>query len=728
MVFDSGLCRAAVSGDCSTNGNSIDGEIPEVAAGVLSCTACDPAEIEDPGGLVCRSRAAADCGAMIFDSGSCRAAVSNDCPTNGEIPNVALGLLSCEPCRATEVEADSGLSCRNRIASDCGNMVFDSGSCRVAESGDCRTDGEIPGTITNGVAACDSCPATEVEDTDGLSCRPRIAADCGAMVFDSGLCRFAVGNDCATNGEISDGRIPAINNGILSCEPCPQGMPENPVGLSCRPLAAADCGARIFVSGSPSSCRDAVENDCSRVGQIPNVAAGVLSCTACSGATPVEQNDGLTCRARVAGDCGANQFLVGGDCRLARASDCPNSGEIPDVADGLLSCRACNELLTGGVSNTAGSACICPSNMREFDNTGGINFCAAPLPILRYTTNDCTSAGWLGTVQIDSANRSVRQLCQIPVRIDVNFTGPPNSSGLRALSANNLRPLVVTDGSEHDACVLTRHAGFTGADFPDCHDPQLFGEARLPVRPRAFIAEDTGATRHRLIVAAAVIPPNAPNDPAAPPPPLLIYFDDGAEILIVDRFSPGGGGGGGDYGEIAMGVGAAAFVGLIVYNSWTGNPNSFSFSPETSFSHQNGWTNYSYGSRLEFREDNLSAYWSAVQKHSAGETDSWEYGTGIKYTKDFWSAGFDSVNYGETAAWDISFAAQWQSGIWRWQSGINADYRLDESGEDAAVYWNTNLLLLYNRWAISPSVGLYWREDESFGEDARIRINLRREF
>ena len=117
---------------------------------------------------------------------------------------------------ATEVEDTGGLSCRNRVAADCGNMVFDSGSCRAVESGDCSTDGEIPGTITNGVAACNACPATEVEDTDGLSCRARVAADCGAMVFDSGLCRAAVSGDCSTDGEIPG----TITNGVAACDSC----------------------------------------------------------------------------------------------------------------------------------------------------------------------------------------------------------------------------------------------------------------------------------------------------------------------------------------------------------------------------------------------------------------------------------------------------------------------------------------------------------------------------
>ena len=177
-----------------------------------------------------------------------------------------------------------------------------------------------------------------------------------------------------------------------------------------------------------------------------------------------------------------------------------------------------------------------------------------------------------------------------------------------------------------------------------------------------------------------------------------------------------------------FGFGAAVAVGVIIYGAWTGDPNAFSFSPETSFSYQNGWTDYSYGSRLEFHENNLSAYWGATQRNNNGETDSWEYSTGIKYAKDFWSAGFDSINYGETAEWDVNFSAQWRRGIWRWQSGINADYRLDESGEDAAAYWRTAAAVLYDKWEISPSVGLYWRDGEDFGEDARIRINLRREF
>ena len=635
-----------------------------------------------------------------------------DCSGN-EAPNDLND--ACEACTGGEVPDTNNTAC---IACE-GNMVSngDNTAC-IACQGNTIPD--------NNNEMCMSC-GNQLKSNDGLSCRDRVAADCSSMVFvDSDkTCRPAEKNDCPEVGE-----VPNVAAGVVSCMECPDGMPENPLGLACRPLQAADCGAMIFVSGSPSSCRDAVAEDCSRVGQIPNVAAGVLSCTACAGATPVEEDGGLSCRARVAADCSANQFLDdNGNCRAARASDCPDNAEIPTVAAGELTCRACSVELTDGVANNAGTDCICPSDMREFENTGGIDFCAAPLRVETYSATDCTNADWtLQTVVMANAS-AVRINCEIPVRIDLDYTPPAaNSAGLLALSAANLRPQVVADNTPYDACILVQHSGFSeddnipgGGNIPECQDPELFGETGLPVRPAGFTA--TGADIDRLIIVAA----ENNNEPGAP---RRIFAEINSEIQpdLIRRFSSGGGGSGRDYGEIAMGVGAAAFVGLIVYGSWTGNPNAFSFSPETSFSHQNGWTNYSYGSRLEFRENHLSAYWGATQRNNNGETDSWEYRTGVKYTKDFWSAGFDSINYGETAAWDVSFAAQWRSGTWRWQSGINADYRLDESGEDAAAYWNTNLLLLHNRWAISPSVGLYWRDGDSFGEDARIRINLRREF
>ena len=805
MVFDDnalGKCRAVEETDCAA-----DGQIPTVAAGVVSCTDCAATEVEDSGGLMCNERVAADCGNMVFDTGTklCRAAQTNDCPANGQIPGtitdgvaacdtcgamqieesdglmcrdlekndcpdngqipaVTAGVLSCEPCPgAMPVEHDNGLSCRERVAEDCGAEVFQTSNktCRPARANDCSNPNQYP-AVANGVLTCTTCPNGAPKSTDGLSCRPLTVADCNERIFDNGMCRAARAEDCPANGQIpavaagvvsctactgamplehdnglscrervaedcgaevfqtsnktcrpvraddcsNPNQYPAVANGVLTCTTCPNGIPKSTDGLSCRARTVADCNERIFDNGN---CRAARADDCPGNRQFPAVAAGILSCTNCA-ATEVKNSDGLSCRARIAADC-ENTVFDAGLCRPARADDCPAAGEIPAVAAGIINCEACNDTLTGGVANRAGSACICPGGMERFSNANN-NICAVSLPVEKYSIADCEGANWTAVLEIDSGNR-VRQLCDIPILVSVITSSP---GALRQAAA--VAPLQTAAG-EHDGCILREHDGFSGGSFPECHDEGLFGLLPgLPIQTPAFAAARTLAS------------------PASPPRLVVAVDADGLAMLAptfegqtVRLFTPSGGGGSDISGGQAIGIGMAAFVGMVAYGIWDGNLAAFSLSPQTYFSYNGGAAAYSYGSRLDFRQDKLTAYWAASQSRSGGKTNLWRYSTGLKYGGDFWHLGFDNINYGSVAEIDIFLATKWKAGIWRLESGLNANIRLDALEEDkAAVYWTMAGALNYHRWEIRPSLNLYWREGESFGEDARIRINLRREF
>ena len=460
-----------------------------------------------------------------------------------------------------------------------------------------------------------------------------------------------------------------------TCEACTAGTEPNTAGDAC----IAECQGDLVRTAGADTCM--CPNN-----EIPNTRTA-------------DQND-----------CAAAAVCTGDMMQTADMLGCMCADDkIADNNNCVFNCAAA-EQPAGSIPNAENDACVCPENTQLYS---GVNVCAAALPASRYSAAHCTEGNWTITVLADSENR-IRQNCIIPVEIEAADFIP--ASGKIAAAA--LKPQQTNVGDMPDECVLAEHSGFTfaGNNAPPCNAPNLFGNLGLPARPAQFnIATD------RLIVAAGG----------------NVYFNS----QVINRIAAPGGGGGGGGGtggaNIASGGGGVgpggimifALIGAVLLSGKDGlNPDAFAFTPHTSFSH-NGGANYSYGSRLDYRQNEVSAYWGASQTGTNGGADSWRYTSGLKYAKDFWSAAFDGVNYEKATEIDMRFSAEFRSGIWHWQSGINADYDLDELGVgDGAAYWNTEAAVFYGGWEISPSVGLYWRDGEDFGEDARFRINLRREF
>ena len=697
-------------GPCITPVVCTDGVGRERDESTNTCVCADPAQIFDPtmpDNCVDRAECTGDmqrhagtntCRCILPDGvPDTDTADVNDCKRcisdNGEEANTQQSACICLPGRERDPNNDD--RCTSIAATCTGDLVNDP---LFQEDCICPTDGDVefpadsntcvtPATCGDGrthdpadptnAASC-MCELGKVEVPNANPPRCVFEATCnGDLVRDTNAPDMCI---CPTNGDI---QFPAGSNTCVTPATCGDGQTYDPAD----PENAASCMCATGTIEDPDD-----SNRC-------------ITQTTCTGDLINNPN--------------AQDMCI-----------CPNDEvEIPANSEQCEVRAVCDDGSTGERTryNAQENTCLCPVGQEPIsDAPGDANTCGRllselPAYISNYSEEDCAAeGGWDFAVETDSATPpNVRESCQIPLTV----RDAPAARGASAqLAAASLLPAQVAAGN-YDGCVLRQHSGFSGASLPNCNDEELFGAAGLPQKAAAVAAGfDESNTAHRLIVAPASAAANAPRE---------VNFG-GVRIAVGPSASGGGGGssggGNGDKGEIVMGVGAAALVAAVVYGSWTGNPNAFSFAPQTSFSYNNGFANYSYGSRLEFHENKLSAYWGANQRHSGGKTDAWRYITGVKYTRDFWFASFDSVNYKNTAQLDISFAAQWKSGIWRWHSGINANYRLDESGEDAAAYWNTGALLFYNGWQISPSVDLYWRNGETFGEDARFRIDIKREF
>ena len=202
---------------------------------------------------------------------NCQACAGTEVPNNGHtacmecpgnmVPNSQNS--ACMECVGSAVPKQDRTGCRDRVAADCGGMVFVpiqgafASSCRAAEKNDCPVDRQVP-TVTDGVVSCTACAAGMVEEANGLTCRALVAADCGNMIFAFGQpseCRAATKEDCATSGNSIDGRIPVVTDGRSTCTACEATEEEADDGLSCRARVAADCGDTMVLDAVSNLCR-----------------------------------------------------------------------------------------------------------------------------------------------------------------------------------------------------------------------------------------------------------------------------------------------------------------------------------------------------------------------------------------------------------------------------------------------------------------------------------------
>ncbi|MGI9305717.1 MAG: hypothetical protein ACR2P5_00255, partial [Gammaproteobacteria bacterium] len=175
--------------------------------------------------------------------------------------------------------------------------------------------------------------------------------------------------------------------------------------------------------------------------------------------------------------------------------------------------------------------------------------------------------------------------------------------------------------------------------------------------------------------------------------------------------------------EYAIGIGAASFVGLIVYNYYIGGPgiwDYFGFAPTYNFSHSGGGSVYSAGARLEYAREDFSAFWGAKRAPNNGNVI---YTSGMKFAKDYWTVAYNAEAENESAAYNLSAGVQIKDGIFAYKSGIAGEYIAEEETDDFSAGWQNAVELNYQGWKITPIANIYW--GETTATDFRLNLQYR---
>ncbi|MBE8157803.1 MAG: DUF4189 domain-containing protein [Betaproteobacteria bacterium] len=134
--------------------------------------------------------------------------------------------------------------------------------------------------------------------------------------------------------------------------------------------------------------------------------------------------------------------------------------------------------------------------------------------------------------------------------------------------------------------------------------------------------------------------------------------------------------------EAVIGIMGIALFGILYNGGLTGG-GEFGLIPDYTFSHNGGVMIHSYGGRLDYENDNFSAYYAAKKTAASG----FVYSSGMAYSKDFWHADYNAKSEGETTNADISAGLKYQSGILQVQSGITAEYELTKTADNFLAGW-----------------------------------------
>ena len=413
--------------------------------------------------------------------------------------------------------------------------------------------------------------------------------------------------------------------------------------------------------------------------------------------------------------------------------------------------------------------CVCPVGQRgrsdnEYERAAIFSIpgdsptrtCAPELPAAtgHYDSADCRSAGWdveywAVTVAASENPNDLEMQGGFHLvescRIRVQF--------VTAASLDVSGQLRTTDDPAYagyqNSCYL-RHN--TGADVPgavgaagnlSCDDPALFGTAGLPMRPDSFNVQRSdalfvistmtadnadgriffGDSVVRLAGAAPVEPvdPGTP-DPGAPDPGAP---DPGGPSEPVAASAPSGGGGGA--GPIA---GGGILLVALAYYAFSGQESgaSFAFTPRARYAIEDDIAYYRYGSRLEFRQDEWTLWWTADESRRGDAGSVRGYGYGGQWANDILRASA-GVNYDEDSAdMRAGLEAEWTLSNWVFRPSYRFRALSDEAGEwEIRNGLDFAAKLTQAGWEVRPSVnaGGLWSGGSL---EADIGLQVGREF
>ena len=440
-----------------------------------------------------------------------------------------------------------------------------------------------------------------------------------------------------------------------------------------------------------------------------------------------------------------------GDCELVK--DCS-----------ITSSEAGSGLFRGQFVDRANqnNACVCPSGQtilpepddfllrakEQSDSADdlGAKVCAPALPDYanHYTAADCEEAKWEVTYRAvtlaaqgqPQGGFHLVESCQIPVKL---FAGAVLTVLSTVTGETEVRTIGDSTGSA-SSCVLRRNTGVNldmavgGSNVRFCDDPVLFNTNGLPERPANLIIAQNDSldvvsmmTAENmsirisykkqpvpLVGAAPVVP--GPNTPSTPDP------DPNTGTGGATSSSGGGGGGAGPA------AGGGILLLALAYYAFSGHDSgaSFALTPQASYAIENDLESYSYGSRLEFRQDEWTLWWAADEKSSNGGGKSLNYGYGGQWSNDVLRASA-GVNYGESSAdMRAGLEAEWTLFNWTIRPAYRFNAVSDEGEWDVKNGLDLTAKMIQAGWTVRPSVNAGLWSGNAL--DADLGLQVGREF
>ena len=676
---------------------------------------------------------------------SCSACPTGQAGTNGICAACEAGQRTindqsaCETCPGGEQPSSDRMMCEQCPAGTAGT------------DGICERCDNRSIAVSAGLTACVACPPEEVANNSRNEC---VTCPTGAILLTNGECQACPLGKTPTDDidACVDFTVVCAGNQIPThgniCETCDVGSVPDSTGFRCE-----TCQAGTFHNTNNHSCQRCDFNTIA-------ATAGLTACTPCDedNVSNLARDECVACR--------ANQILVSDRCQTCPLGQTPNAnldrcvdfafncpaGEIPSPGDtcercptgsvpGLdgfscISCPVghisdsdgvnCVACTNGGEPNEARAACVCRDD--QVSNNGACEcpgfqqniqnprtntaFCAMPIEEVvhpQYNIQRCESLGYQGSVLRD-ANGGVAELCHIRVAfvvMSVNAPAPAESAPV-ANARNELRPLageVVNECLIRASSLYQNNEGYRRCTF-------IFGP-------------NTG------------FPPRPASDDSSRP--LRVVFDERGEttgeVLHPTRNEPINSGAGnsqtddGSSGSdvLLVGFGAVGVIGMLSWVLADGDYTAFNWSPNLGVQYVNGIGHYTYGSRIDFENDNWKTYWSASQSHNAGTANDWIYGSGATWTDGFLRASFTNRVKGLDNDMTFSFRVETDAGSWNLNTGVNADWRRSALNSE----WSSQLSISGDTtlwgWQLAPSVGLSWDEYTRLGEEGEFRLDLSRE-
>ena len=153
----------------------------------------------------------------------------------------------------------------------------------------------------------------------------------------------------------------------------------------------------------------------------------------------------------------------------------------------------------------------------------------------------------------------------------------------------------------------------------------------------------------------------------------------------------------------------------------------FSAAPDFGYSITESGYAYNYGGRVDFRKDRWHLYWTGGGANTNGDFGDFGFASGGEYKTDLWSAAFSEKVRGETADYDLSLSAKYESGIWELSPAyrLHSRFEREQNGWESETENSLNLegVLRANRWTVRSAAGFQWREAEDFGDNAKLKIS-----